>query len=65
MGIDGGEEWIVEDDKPKYDEIFQTLKPVNGKVKGSEAKKVSHFTLHLSYTLVNHSFKLGLWNKVP
>ncbi|KAG9333312.1 hypothetical protein JZ751_012830 [Albula glossodonta] len=33
------EEWIVNRDKPKYDEIFYTLMPVNGKISGANAKK--------------------------
>ncbi|KPP78429.1 hypothetical protein Z043_102069, partial [Scleropages formosus] len=32
-------EWVVARDKPKYDEIFYTLSPVNGKVSGAMAKK--------------------------
>ncbi|XP_035277995.1 EH domain-containing protein 4 isoform X3 [Anguilla anguilla] len=33
------EDWIVCRDKPKYDEIFYTLMPVNGRVSGANAKK--------------------------
>ncbi|KAJ8287364.1 hypothetical protein COCON_G00000230 [Conger conger] len=33
------EDWIVSRDKPKYDEIFYTLMPVNGRVSGANAKK--------------------------
>ena len=43
-GADAGKDyqggWIVSEKKPEYDEIFMKLNPINGKVKGSEAKKV-------------------------
>ncbi|XP_007908867.1 EH domain-containing protein 4 [Callorhinchus milii] len=32
-------EWVVARDKPKYDEIFYTLSPVNGKISGNNAKR--------------------------
>lgn len=32
-------EWVVNRDKPSYDEIFYTLSPINGKVSGAAAKK--------------------------
>ncbi|KAJ8333343.1 hypothetical protein SKAU_G00422390 [Synaphobranchus kaupii] len=41
-GVQAGadaEDWIVSRDKPKYDEIFYTLMPVNGRVSGANAKK--------------------------
>uniref|UniRef100_A0AAY4A216 Uncharacterized protein n=1 Tax=Denticeps clupeoides TaxID=299321 RepID=A0AAY4A216_9TELE len=41
-GISAGadaEDWIVSRDKPRYDEIFYTLMPINGKVTGVNAKK--------------------------
>ncbi|XP_073682744.1 EH domain-containing protein 4 [Garra rufa] len=41
-GISAGadtEDWIVSRDKHRYDEIFYTLMPVNGKVTGINAKK--------------------------
>ncbi|XP_062379281.1 EH domain-containing protein 4 [Sardina pilchardus] len=41
-GISAGadaDEWIVHRDKPRYDEIFYTLMPINGKVTGVNAKK--------------------------
>lgn len=31
-------EWIVERDKPQYDEIFKSLNPIDGKVSGTNAK---------------------------
>ena len=40
-GIDEGafdQEWVVAKDKPKYDKIFQTLNPQDGKVSGAMAK---------------------------
>ncbi|XP_043930108.1 EH domain-containing protein 4 [Protopterus annectens] len=37
-GVDD-EEWVIAKDKPKYDEIFYTLSPVNGKISGASAKK--------------------------
>jgi len=36
-GVDE-EDWIVNENKAKYDEIFKTLKPINGKVTGGQAK---------------------------
>lgn len=39
-GCDYHDEWIVAEKKPIYDEIFLKLGPVNGKLYGSEAKKV-------------------------
>lgn len=41
-GISAGadnEDWIVNRDKHRYDEIFYTLMPVNGKITGVNAKK--------------------------
>ncbi|KAJ0009204.1 hypothetical protein NQD34_016619 [Periophthalmus magnuspinnatus] len=41
-GISAGadhEDWIVNRDKHRYDEIFYTLMPVNGKISGVNAKK--------------------------
>ncbi|XP_008312999.1 EH domain-containing protein 4 isoform X1 [Cynoglossus semilaevis] len=41
-GISAGadaEDWIVSRDKHRYDEIFYTLMPVNGKITGVNAKK--------------------------
>ncbi|XP_052436741.1 EH domain-containing protein 4 [Carassius gibelio] len=41
-GISAGadtEDWIVSRDKHRYDEIFYTLMPINGKVTGINAKK--------------------------
>uniref|UniRef100_H3CGX4 EH-domain containing 4 n=1 Tax=Tetraodon nigroviridis TaxID=99883 RepID=H3CGX4_TETNG len=41
-GISAGadvEDWIVSQDKHRYDEIFYTLMPVNGKITGVNAKK--------------------------
>lgn len=32
------EEWVVTRDKPKYDEIFYTLAPTDGKLSGTKAK---------------------------
>jgi len=34
----GEEEWVVSKDRYKYDEIFQSLNPINGKVTGAAAK---------------------------
>jgi len=36
-GVDEAE-WIVQKDKPKYDEIFMQLNPSNGKISGASAK---------------------------
>lgn len=30
--------WIVDKDKPKYDEIFEKLNPMDGKITGASAK---------------------------
>jgi len=46
-GIDYEGEWIVANKKPEYDEIFMKLNPMNGKIKGSEAKKVTLRLLNL------------------
>ncbi|EDO49577.1 predicted protein [Nematostella vectensis] len=35
----GTDTWVVEDFKPKYDELFKTLGPVDGKLSGAKAKK--------------------------
>src|SRR6218665_1375134 len=40
-GVDKGrgeEEWIVGRDRYKYDEVFQSLNPINGKITGAAAK---------------------------
>eukprot|EP00918_Siedleckia_nematoides_P010749 GHVU01023509.1.p1 GENE.GHVU01023509.1~~GHVU01023509.1.p1 ORF type:complete len:536 (-),score=79.31 GHVU01023509.1:146-1753(-) len=40
-GVDKGREdaeWVVAKDRYKYDEMFQTLNPINGKVTGAAAK---------------------------
>lgn len=34
----GEDEWIVGRDRYKYDEVFQSLGPINGKVTGASAK---------------------------
>merc|ERR1719412_2720073 len=40
MDLGAGEpEWIVNRDRAKWDSIFESLNPVNGKVTGSAAKK--------------------------
>ncbi|MBN3274310.1 EHD4 protein, partial [Polyodon spathula] len=33
------EDWIVARDKPKYDEVFYSLSPINGRISGANAKK--------------------------
>lgn len=41
-GISAGsdcEDWIVSRDKHKYDEIFYSMNPINGKISGVNAKK--------------------------
>ena len=35
----GEEEWVVSHDRRKYDEAFQRLNPINGKVTGAAAKR--------------------------
>nr|XP_039254665.1 EH domain-containing protein 3-like isoform X2 [Styela clava] len=58
-GIDEGTEgWIVEQDKPRYDEIFHGLKPINGKVKGSAAKPVMEKS-KLNNTILSKIWKLA------
>jgi EH domain-containing protein 1 len=40
-GVDKGrgeEEWVVSQDRYKYDEMFQRLNPINGKITGAAAK---------------------------
>jgi hypothetical protein len=40
-GIDAGSlepNWIVEKERSKYDEIFETLEPIDGKITGASAK---------------------------
>lgn len=40
-GIDAGtfdQEWVVLKDKPRYDDIFKALGPVDGKITGASAK---------------------------
>jgi len=40
-GIDAGafdSEWVIEKDKEKYNEVFLTLTPVDGKITGAAAK---------------------------
>lgn len=41
-GIDAGsldKDWIVEKERPKYDEMFNTLSPIDGKITGAAAKQ--------------------------
>lgn len=41
-GVDAGRdepEWIVNKDKPEYDEVFCKLNPVDGKITGAAAKQ--------------------------
>lgn len=41
-GIDAGSlqsEWVVEKERHRYDEVFQSLEPVDGKVSGQAAKQ--------------------------
>ena len=40
-GIDAGtfdQEWVVLKDKPRYDDIFKNLGPIDGKITGASAK---------------------------
>jgi hypothetical protein len=40
-GIDEGrgeQEWVVDQEKYKYDESFQKMNPINGKITGAAAK---------------------------
>ncbi|XP_068766320.1 EH domain-containing protein 2 [Struthio camelus] len=37
-GAGPDDEWVVTKDKPKYDEIFYTLSPLDGKLSGSKAR---------------------------
>ena len=41
-GVDKGrgeDEWVVSQDRCKYDDMFQSLNPINGKVTGASAKR--------------------------
>ncbi|XP_069042575.1 EH domain-containing protein 2 [Lepisosteus oculatus] len=38
LGEEEEEDWVVTKDKPKYDEIFYTLSPSEGKLSGTKAK---------------------------
>ena len=40
-GVDAGsldKDWIVEKDKPKYEDLFNNLGPIDGKITGAAAK---------------------------
>ncbi len=60
-GISAGadtEDWIVSRDKHRYDEIFYTLMPFNGKVTGINAKK-EMMNSHLPSTVLGKIWKLA------
>ncbi|XP_052001370.1 EH domain-containing protein 4-like [Xyrauchen texanus] len=60
-GISAGadtEDWIVSCDKHRYDEIFYTLMPINGKVTGINAKK-EMMNSHLPNTVLGKIWKLA------
>ncbi|KAK1793410.1 hypothetical protein P4O66_011795, partial [Electrophorus voltai] len=60
-GISAGadaEDWIVSRDKPRYDEIFYTLMPINGKVTGINAKK-EMMSSRLPNTVLGKIWKLA------
>uniref|UniRef100_A0A3B5KQW1 EH-domain containing 4 n=2 Tax=Takifugu rubripes TaxID=31033 RepID=A0A3B5KQW1_TAKRU len=60
-GISAGadiEDWIVSQDKHRYDEIFYTLMPVNGKITGVNAKKEMS-TSRLPNTVLGKIWKLA------
>lgn len=60
-GISAGadvEDWIVGHDKHRYDEIFYTLMPVNGKITGVNAKKEMS-TSRLPNTVLGKIWKLA------
>lgn len=60
-GISAGadiEDWIVSHDKHRYDEIFYTLMPVNGKITGVNAKKEMS-TSRLPNTVLGKIWKLA------
>lgn len=62
MGVDAGEDWVVGQDKPKYDEIFQSLKPINGKIKGSAVKPIMEKS-KLNNTILSKVWKLADYDK--
>uniref|UniRef100_A0A672QKK7 EH domain-containing protein n=1 Tax=Sinocyclocheilus grahami TaxID=75366 RepID=A0A672QKK7_SINGR len=51
-------DWIVSRDKHRYDEIFYTLMPINGKVTGINAKK-EMMNSHLPNTVLGKIWKLA------
>ena len=53
-----GEEWIVNRDKHRYDEIFYTLNPINGKISGVNAKK-EMMSSRLPNTVLGKIWKLA------
>ncbi|CAL8303393.1 unnamed protein product [Boreogadus saida] len=57
-GEEDGEEWIVNRDKHRYDEIFYALNPVNGKVSGVNAKK-EMMSSRLPNTVLGKIWKLA------
>ncbi|KAJ3613895.1 hypothetical protein NHX12_020138 [Muraenolepis orangiensis] len=60
-GVSAGEdaeEWIVSRDKHRYDELFYTLMPVNGKVSGVNAKR-EMMTSRLPNTVLGRIWKLA------
>ncbi|XP_037550997.1 EH domain-containing protein 4 [Nematolebias whitei] len=64
-GISAGadaEDWIVSRDKHRYDEIFYTLMPVNGKITGVNAKK-EMMNSRLPNTVLGKIWKLADCNQ--
>ncbi|KAM9777891.1 EH domain-containing protein 4 [Neosynchiropus ocellatus] len=56
-GVDA-DDWIVGRDKHRYDEIFYTLMPINGKITGVNAKK-EMMTSRLPNTVLGKIWKLA------
>ncbi len=57
-GVDAGSderEWIVSKDRYKYDSLFDSLNPVDGKVSGAGKLSLSHVSV--TWLVLN----FGLW----
>ena len=56
----GEVEWVVQKDRYKYDEMFDKLGPIDGKISGAAAKQEST-TSERTFEIPNATFSHGIF----
>ena len=57
-GVDAGrgeDDWVVTKDRYKYDEVFQSLSPINGKITGAASKAVQAASPSSARSIISRS----------